>query len=66
MLELQHIPGLRFLDASTYAARFANDYEVRLGEPASGIAAGARDRDRAGVGDGDRDRARQAGSWRGR
>ena len=27
MLELQHIPGLRFLDASTYADRFANDYD---------------------------------------
>jgi putative Mg2+ transporter-C (MgtC) family protein len=41
MLELQHIPGLRFLDASTYADRFANDYEVRLGEPAKGTAAQA-------------------------
>ena len=30
MLELQHIPGLRFLDASTIAERFANDYEVPL------------------------------------
>ena len=30
VLELQHIPGLRFLDASTYADRFANDYETRL------------------------------------
>jgi putative Mg2+ transporter-C (MgtC) family protein len=28
MLELQHIPGLRFLDASTYAERFANDADV--------------------------------------
>jgi putative Mg2+ transporter-C (MgtC) family protein len=28
MLELQHIPGLRFLDASTVADRFANDYEA--------------------------------------
>jgi putative Mg2+ transporter-C (MgtC) family protein len=27
MLELQHIPGLRSLDASTFADRFANDYE---------------------------------------
>jgi putative Mg2+ transporter-C (MgtC) family protein len=27
LLELQHIPGLRALDASTIAARFANDYE---------------------------------------
>jgi putative Mg2+ transporter-C (MgtC) family protein len=27
MLELQHIPGLRDLDASTFAERFANDYE---------------------------------------
>jgi putative Mg2+ transporter-C (MgtC) family protein len=27
MLELQHIPGLRFLDASTIASRFRNDYE---------------------------------------
>ena len=43
MLELQHIPGLRFLDASTYADRFANDYEVRLGEPARAIAAQAGD-----------------------
>jgi putative Mg2+ transporter-C (MgtC) family protein len=30
ILELQHIPGLRFLDASTFASRFANDYEVPL------------------------------------
>jgi putative Mg2+ transporter-C (MgtC) family protein len=30
MLELQHIPGLRFLDASTFAERFANDYEAPL------------------------------------
>jgi putative Mg2+ transporter-C (MgtC) family protein len=30
MLELQHIPGLRFLDASNFAARFANDYEAPL------------------------------------
>jgi len=37
MLELQHIPGLRFLDASTYAARFANDYEAPL-RPEAGIA----------------------------
>jgi putative Mg2+ transporter-C (MgtC) family protein len=28
MLELQHIPGLRFLDAGTYAERFANDADV--------------------------------------
>ena len=28
ILELQHIPALRFLDASTYADRFANDYET--------------------------------------
>lgn len=49
MLELQHIPGLRFLDASTYADRFANDYEVRLGEPVKGIAAHAGDG--AGAGD---------------
>jgi hypothetical protein len=42
MLELQHIPGLRFLDASTYAARFANDYEAPLrGE--AGAAAGPVD-----------------------
>ena len=27
MLELQHIPGLRALDASIFADRFANDYE---------------------------------------
>jgi putative Mg2+ transporter-C (MgtC) family protein len=33
MLELQHIPGLRSFDASTYAARFANDYEVPLRRP---------------------------------
>jgi putative Mg2+ transporter-C (MgtC) family protein len=39
ILELQHIPGLRFLDASTYADRFANDYEVRPGERVTGIAA---------------------------
>jgi putative Mg2+ transporter-C (MgtC) family protein len=31
MLELQHIPGLRSLDASIFAARFANDYETPLG-----------------------------------
>jgi putative Mg2+ transporter-C (MgtC) family protein len=30
MLELQHIPGLRFLDASTFAERFENDYEAPL------------------------------------
>jgi putative Mg2+ transporter-C (MgtC) family protein len=58
MLELQHIPGLRFLDASTYADRFANDYEVRLGErPANGIAAqagpGAASGAGAGAGAGD-------------
>jgi putative Mg2+ transporter-C (MgtC) family protein len=41
MLELQHIPGLRFLDASTYAARFANDYEVPLRPGAAGAAAAA-------------------------
>jgi putative Mg2+ transporter-C (MgtC) family protein len=27
LLELQHIPGLRSLDASVFADRFANDYE---------------------------------------
>jgi putative Mg2+ transporter-C (MgtC) family protein len=43
ILELQHIPGLRFLDASTYADRFANDYEVRPGERVTGIAAHAGD-----------------------
>jgi hypothetical protein len=37
MLELQHIPGLRFLDASTYAARFANDYELPLRPGAAGV-----------------------------
>ena len=36
MLEIQHIPGLRFLDAGTYAARFANDAETPLG---SGVVA---------------------------
>ena len=35
MLEIQHIPGLRFLDAGTYAARFANDAETPVG---SGVA----------------------------
>jgi putative Mg2+ transporter-C (MgtC) family protein len=30
MLELQHIPGLRFLDASSFASRFANDAEPPL------------------------------------
>jgi putative Mg2+ transporter-C (MgtC) family protein len=30
VLELQHIPGLRVLDASTFAERFANDYEAPL------------------------------------
>jgi putative Mg2+ transporter-C (MgtC) family protein len=37
MLELQHIPGLRVFDASTYADRFANDYEtpLRLGPDAT-------------------------------
>jgi len=30
MLEIQHIPVLRFLDASTYADRFANDKDVPL------------------------------------
>jgi len=28
LLELQHIPGLRFLDASAIAARFANDFDA--------------------------------------
>ena len=28
LLELQHIPGLRELDASAIAARFADDFEV--------------------------------------
>jgi putative Mg2+ transporter-C (MgtC) family protein len=45
MLELQHIPGLRFLDASTIAARFANDYETPLpgiaGAPGPAGVAGA-------------------------
>jgi putative Mg2+ transporter-C (MgtC) family protein len=36
MLELQHIPGLRFLDASTYADRFRNDYELPLRPGAGG------------------------------
>jgi putative Mg2+ transporter-C (MgtC) family protein len=45
MLELQHIPGLRFLDASTFAERFENDYEAPLrggggSESASGIGIG--------------------------
>jgi putative Mg2+ transporter-C (MgtC) family protein len=39
MLELQHIPGLRFLDASTYAARFRNDYELPLRPGADGAVA---------------------------
>ena len=43
MLELQHIPGLRFLDASTYAARFANDYEVPLRPGAPGADGAADD-----------------------
>jgi hypothetical protein len=43
MLELQHIPGLRFLDASSYAARFANDYEAPLRRQAGGAAAPADD-----------------------
>jgi putative Mg2+ transporter-C (MgtC) family protein len=30
ILELQHIPGLRFLDASAIAARFADDFETPL------------------------------------
>jgi putative Mg2+ transporter-C (MgtC) family protein len=38
MLELQHIPGLRSLDASTIAARFANDYEASLRPGAEGDA----------------------------
>jgi hypothetical protein len=41
MLELQHVPGLRFLDASTFAARFANDYEAPLRGEADGAAAPA-------------------------
>jgi hypothetical protein len=28
LLELQHIPGLRALDASAMASRFADDFEV--------------------------------------
>jgi hypothetical protein len=43
MLELQHVPGLRFLDASTFAARFANDYEAPLRGEADGAAAPADD-----------------------
>jgi len=39
MLELQHIPGLRFFDASTYADRFANDYETPLQPPPDAKAA---------------------------
>jgi putative Mg2+ transporter-C (MgtC) family protein len=36
MLELQHIPGLRSLDAGAFADRFANDYEPpKPGEAAS-------------------------------
>jgi putative Mg2+ transporter-C (MgtC) family protein len=35
MLEIQHIPLLRFLDAGNYAARFANDKE---GPPRAGTA----------------------------
>jgi putative Mg2+ transporter-C (MgtC) family protein len=31
LLELQHIPGLRSLDASHIASRFANDYESPVG-----------------------------------
>jgi len=49
MLELQHIPGLRFLDASTYAARFRNDYELPLRPGAAGAGAGFG----AGAGAGD-------------
>jgi putative Mg2+ transporter-C (MgtC) family protein len=41
MLELQHIPGLRVFDASTYAARFANDYELSQQSGAAGAGAGA-------------------------
>jgi putative Mg2+ transporter-C (MgtC) family protein len=41
MLELQHIPGLRSLDASTFAARFANDYEAPLHLEAEGADARA-------------------------
>jgi putative Mg2+ transporter-C (MgtC) family protein len=42
MLELQHIPGLRFLDASSYAERFENDFEAPLrgGAPAGDGASG--------------------------
>jgi putative Mg2+ transporter-C (MgtC) family protein len=43
MLELQHIPGLRFLDASTFAARFENDYEVPLRANDDGAVAPAGD-----------------------
>jgi putative Mg2+ transporter-C (MgtC) family protein len=43
MLELQHSPGLRFLDASTFAARFANDYETPLQPNANGPTAPAVD-----------------------
>jgi putative Mg2+ transporter-C (MgtC) family protein len=43
MLELQHIPGLRVFDASNYAARFANDYELsqQSGAAGAGVEAGA-------------------------
>lgn len=41
MLELQHIPGLSSLDASTFAARFANDYETPLQLEADGADAQA-------------------------
>jgi putative Mg2+ transporter-C (MgtC) family protein len=36
MLELQHIPGIRFLDAGNFAARFANDYEAPPGPEGDG------------------------------
>jgi putative Mg2+ transporter-C (MgtC) family protein len=46
MLELQHIPGLRFFDAGNFAARFANDYEAPLrvlADGAEGTAVGSAD-----------------------
>jgi putative Mg2+ transporter-C (MgtC) family protein len=44
MFELQHIPGLRALDAKTFADRFANDYESRV--PGLGEGTGTDDRNR--------------------
>jgi putative Mg2+ transporter-C (MgtC) family protein len=41
LLELQHIPGLRALDASAIAHRFANDFDSPPGVGAAGAGAGA-------------------------